>query len=105
MLLLPSQQDRARILSASPIAASSRRHADHPTTAPNVAREARPGEVARVPAAGVANVDAVLVVPDDHEPVALTKRMSAVSAWIVWSRSCAAHVFTTMPSVVRPYSG
>src|SRR5919202_2009429 len=58
MLLLPSQQDRARILSASPIAASSRRHADHPTTAPNVAIEARPGEVARVPAAGVANVDA-----------------------------------------------
>jgi hypothetical protein len=51
----------------------SRRDAHHPAAEADFAIEARPTQVSVVPAAGVANVDTVVVVADGNEPVSLAE--------------------------------
>src|SRR5215218_9965470 len=48
-------------------------HPDNPSTEANFSVESAPGEIARVPAAGIADVDAVGVVGNTHKPVVLTE--------------------------------
>src|SRR5579864_246411 len=51
---------------------------DHPATEADPSVQARPGQITSVPAAGVSDVDTVLVVADADEPVALTEPTGAV---------------------------
>src|SRR6266542_1897815 len=68
-----------RRCTCSPLAAAIRAadvsgsHADDPAAEAHVAVQARPGEVASVPATRVADVDAARVVADAHEPVTLAE--------------------------------
>src|SRR3954452_3343246 len=68
----------SRVPRTRPEGLSSRSHAHNPAAEADLAIQARPGEVARVPAARVAGGESVLVVADADDPVALVDPPGAV---------------------------
>src|SRR5437762_13498931 len=57
---------------------ASRCDSNHPTAKADFAVQPRPCEIARIPTAGIACVDAVLVVADCNKPVSFAKRTGTI---------------------------